>query len=84
MLGWEVATPITYLAGSPNIEKTVPWVADLKRKFEETHRLVVETTTAAQISMKLYADQHLRGFNFDEGQLVWLYDPKPRRGLPHN
>ena len=31
MLGREVATPVTLLAGSPNTEQTVPWVADLRR-----------------------------------------------------
>ena len=83
MLGREVATPITLLAGSPNEEQTVPWVVDLRHKFEDTYRLVVETTRAAQRSTKMYADRRQRGFNFDEGQLVWLYDPKPRRGVPH-
>ena len=83
MLGREVATPVILLAGSPNTEQVVPWVADLRRKFEDTHRLVVETTKAAQRSTKLYADQRQKGFNFDEGQLVWLYDLKPRRGVLH-
>ena len=83
MLGREVATSVTLLTGLPNTEQAVPWVADLRRKFENTHRLVVETTKAAQRSTKLYADQRQKGFNFDEGQLVWLYDPKPRRGVPH-
>ena len=83
MLGREVVTPVTLLACSPNEEQTVPWVADLRRKFEDTHRLVVETTKAAQRSTKLYADQRQKGFTFNEGQLVWLYDPKPRRGVPY-
>ena len=82
MLGREVATPVTLLADSPNTEQAVPWVADLRRKFED-NRLVVETTKAAQRSTKVYTDQRQKGLNFDEGQLVWLYDPKPRRGVPH-
>ena len=57
MLGRGVATPVTLLAGSPNTEQTVPWVADSRRKFEDTHDLVVETTKAAQRSTKLYADK---------------------------
>ena len=55
---------------------------DLRRKFEDTHRFLVETTKAAQRSTKLYADQGQREFNFNKGPLVWLYDPKPRRGTP--
>ena len=75
--------PVTLLAGSPNTEQAVPRVADLRRKFEDTHHLMVETTKAAQRSTKLYADQRQKGFNFDEGQLIWLYDPKSRREVPH-
>ena len=50
MLGREVATPVALLAGSPNKEQAMPWIADLRRKFEDNHRLVVETTKAAQRS----------------------------------
>ena len=52
MLCREVATPVILSIGSLNEEQTVPWVAELKRKFEDTHRIVVKTTKAAQRSTK--------------------------------
>ena len=44
---------------------------------------MVETTNVTQKSTKLYVDQRQKEFNFDEGQLVWLYNLKSRRGVPH-
>ena len=41
VLGREVATAVTLLVGWPNTAQAMPWVTDLRRKFEDTHRLVV-------------------------------------------
>jgi hypothetical protein len=83
MLGREVATPVTLLTRLPNEQPVVPWVDGLRRRFEETYRTVIETTKTAQRATKTYADRRQKGIEFDEGQLVWLYDPKPHRGQPH-
>jgi hypothetical protein len=84
MLGREVATPATLLSGPVNeIEEQVEWVNNLRRKFEETHRIVTETTKAVHRTAKVYFDRKQKGYLFDEGQLVWVYDPKPKKNQSH-
>ena len=82
MLGREVNTPISLLAPpAPDTVQRTDWVESLHEKFRDTHERVVEVTGRQQQAGKFQADLKQKGYNFDEGSLVWLYDPKPKKGI---
>jgi hypothetical protein len=81
MLGREVSTPLSLLAPpAPGIVKETEWVDCLQKRFAETHRTVVEVLKANQRLGKAYTDRRQKGYVFKPDDLVWLYEPKIKRG----
>ena len=81
MLGREVGTPLSLLACSaPGVEASVPLVDDLHRRFSETHRLVVGVTQESHRADRSYTNRRQKGYRFEVGDQVWLYEPKTRKG----
>ena len=84
MLGREVCTPLTLLAPpTPGQVNTNQWVEQLHENFRDTHELVVEVTKASHRVEAPRADRRQKGFTFEVGNFVWLYEPKPQRKYPH-
>ena len=82
MLGREVATPLTLLAPPPpTTQPKADWVAELHRRFGEAYSTVLEATRQAHRGQKAVYDKRAKVFSFTEGDTVWLYDPKPKRGI---
>jgi hypothetical protein len=82
MLGRETMTPASLLAPSPpDAPERTPWVDALHQKFQDTYELVVTTTKAAQRTGKACVDRRQKGYRFNEGDQVWLYNPKPKKGI---
>jgi hypothetical protein len=80
MFGRETTTPVTLLAPpAPAAVQQNDWVNSLHQRFRETHQLVVDNTQASQRVTKTYADRRQKNLIFQEGALVWLFEPKPRK-----
>ena len=77
-LGREVMFPGTLIAppAEPH-HTTVPFVRDPRDALREAHERVREATMASARTQKRYYDEHSRQSAFKEGQLVWLYWPRP-------
>ena len=81
MFGREATTPATLLAPqAPDAEPRHEWVDGLHQRFRDTYRLVVEATQASQRVTQRYANRRQKNMAFKKGDLVWLYEPKPRKG----
>ena len=81
MLGREMGTPLSLLAcPAPGVKASEPWVDDLYRRFSETHRLVASVTQASHRADRSYTDRRQKGYRFEVGDQVWLYEPKARKG----
>ena len=84
MLRGEVYTPLTVLArptpGQANVNQ---WVQQLHENFRDTHELVVEVTKACHRAEAPKADRRQKGFTFEVGNFVWLYEPKTQRKYLH-
>ena len=81
MLGREVGTPLSLLTcPPPGVEASVPWVDGLHRRFSKTHRLVVGVTQVSHRADRSYTDRRQKGYRFEVGDQVWLYEPKARKG----
>ncbi|GFV21185.1 retrovirus-related Pol polyprotein from transposon 297 [Trichonephila clavipes] len=72
-----VAEPTTRcsLAPEENIEK-------LQARMEEIHHQAREIIGMASEKMKTRYDARATGHDFHEGDKVWLWNPKRRKGLP--
>jgi transposase InsO family protein/predicted aspartyl protease len=82
MLGREVTTPLTMLLPRPpRAPDLVPYCQQLKQRFEESHQLAVVMTQQSHKAAQAYHDGRSLMFDFKEGQKVWLYDPKPHKGI---
>jgi hypothetical protein len=82
MLGREVSTPMTLLVPPPpSSEERAPWVDELHTRFSEAYSTVLSATRKSHRSQKAIFDRRAKIFNFVEGDQVWLYDPKPKRGF---
>jgi len=79
MLGCEVLLPATLVAKPPEepMQTTVPFVKDLRDALRTAHLGVREATKAVARTEKQYYDERSRKTKFVQGQLVWLYWPKP-------
>jgi transposase InsO family protein len=84
MLGREVTTPLQLLAPPPPDESPRPaWAENLHRKFQETHQQVLEHFGQAQRTQKKTHDRRQLGFEFKEGDAVWLLSMRPPKGTPY-
>jgi hypothetical protein len=82
MLGREVATPLIMLLprppGSPDLQ---PYCQQLHERFEDAHRMAVEAIKSQHKRTQLYLDSKSKMYSFKIGDRVWLYDPKPHKGV---
>jgi hypothetical protein len=56
-------------------------VDELHTRFNEAYSTVLSATRKSHRSQKAIFDRRAKVFNFVEGDQVWLYDPKPKRGF---
>ena len=81
MLGREVRTPVTLLAPlPPGQEYETDWGRDFHARFGDMHQLVTEVTKQKHRAEAPRHDRRCKNLTFNEGDLVWVYDPKQRRG----
>lgn len=57
------------------------YVSDLRRKMHDIHEQVRSNIRGASDRMKGVYDARVEGRTYNEGDLVWLYNPQRRRGL---
>jgi len=79
MLGREVMLSAAFIARPPEEphRTTVPFVHDVRDALRDTHRRVRDATKSSARTQKLYNDDRSRQAVFAEGQLVWLFWPRP-------
>lgn len=76
--------PIDLLRGNPpgeweeNTEKG--YINELKRRLDRIHRHVRERMEVRSSRTKVWYDRKARLIQFQEGQKVWLYNPRRERG----
>ncbi|KAF8789440.1 Retrovirus-related Pol polyprotein like [Argiope bruennichi] len=57
------------------------YVENLRTRMEEVHHLARDRIGMASEKMKTRYDARATGHNFHEGDQVWLWNPKRRKGL---
>jgi len=79
MLGREVMMPAALIARPPEKphRTTVPFVRDLRDTLRDAHQRVRDASRSSARTQKQYYDERLRQTVFTEGQLVWLFWPRP-------
>ena len=79
MLGREVMMPAALIARLPEEPHctTVPFVRDLRDTLRDAHQRVRDATRSSARTQKLYYDERSKQAVFTEGQLVWLFWPRP-------
>jgi len=79
MLGREVMLPATLIAKPPEESSatSVPFVRDLGDALRQAHQQVRESTQSVARTQKRHYDERSRQTKFTQGQLVWLYWPRP-------
>jgi len=75
MLGREVMMPAALIDRPPEEphRTTVPFVRDLR----DTHQRVRDATRSSARTQKVYYDERSKQTVFTEGQLVWMFWPRP-------
>ena len=79
MLGREVMMPAALIARPPEEphRTTVPFVRDLRDALRDAHQRVRDATRSSARTQKLYYDERSKQTVFTEGQLVWMFWPRP-------
>jgi len=79
MLGREVTLPASLIAKPPNepLEPKVPFVKDFRDTLRNAHKCVRDAMHSSAKTEKSYYDKRSKRLHFKQGQLVWLYWPKP-------
>ena len=79
MLGREVRCPTTLIAAPPEDTETPvqPFNQTFLQNMRSAHEKIRTVTRQVAKTQKNYFDAHVKGSTFTEGQLVWLYHPKP-------
>ena len=85
MMGHEIRLPIDLLMGRPPDEGLPTTVSDFVRehsnRLEEIHHQVRKNLKISGEAMKSHYDVKARTADFEEGEKVWLYNPRCRKGL---
>lgn len=83
MLGPEINIPWTLLTKPPPGTPVSPsqYVQNLQNKFSDTFELVRQHVKKAQLRQKTNYDRKVHGTGYVEGDKVWLYTPRRKRGL---
>jgi len=79
MLGREVMLPAALISRPPGepYRTTVPFVRDIRDTLRDAHKRVRDATRSSARTQKLYYDERSKQAVFTEGQLVWLFWPRP-------
>ncbi|UYV83713.1 K02A2.6-like [Cordylochernes scorpioides] len=79
----ELKLPCDLIFGCPNSigEGANEFVDRLHSRLEKVHRWAREKLEIASEAMKVRYDTHACGNDLQEGGLVWLYNPKRKKGL---
>ena len=79
MLGRELMLPAALIARPPEEPHctTVLFVYDLRDALRDAHQRVRDATKSSARTQKMYYDNRSRQAVFAEGQLVWLFWPRP-------
>jgi len=82
MLGQEVMLPAAVIARPPEEphRTTVPFVRDLRDTLRDAHQRVRDAIRSPTRTQKIYYDERSKQAVFTEGQLVWLFWPRPPVG----
>ncbi|UYV63086.1 K02A2.6-like, partial [Cordylochernes scorpioides] len=83
MFGRELRLPCDLefgTSGGPPVEVT-SYVGELRGVLSETHKLVREKIQLASHRMKTHYDLKANHEGFKENDLVWMFNPKRKRGL---
>ncbi|UYV77521.1 K02A2.6-like, partial [Cordylochernes scorpioides] len=83
LFGRELKLPCDLIFGCPNSigEGSNEFVDRLHSRLEKVHRWAREKLEIASEAMKVRYDTHACGNDLQEGGLVWLYNPKMKKGL---
>ncbi|KAG7468788.1 Transposon Ty3-I Gag-Pol poly [Solea senegalensis] len=84
MLGNELRTPVVVAFGQPPDAPGVPpgpeYARRLQDRLETTHQFAREQMQAAERRQKRNHDIRSRGRDFVPGELVWVYEPRRKKG----
>jgi len=80
----DLRLPMDLLRGNPseqvNLHSSEDYIRDLAKKLEVIHNEVKERIQEKSLKMKAWYDQKTRQIQFQEGQRVWLYNPRRVKG----
>jgi len=79
MLGREVMMPAALIARPPEEphRTTVPFMRDFRDTLRDAHERVRDATRSSARTQKVYYDERSKQTVFTEGQLVWMFWPRP-------
>jgi len=79
MLGREVTLPASLIVRPPEepLQLKVPFVQNFRDTLRNAHSRVRDATHSSAKTQKSYYDKRSKCLKFKQGQLVWLYWPKP-------
>ncbi|GFV69215.1 retrovirus-related Pol polyprotein from transposon 412 [Trichonephila clavipes] len=83
LFGRDLRLPADLLFSRPPDAPLVPeeYIEKLQARKEEIHHLARERIAMASEKMKTRYDARATGHDFHEGDKVWLWNPKRRKGL---
>ena len=83
MLGREIALPTDIMCGLPpdSPREVTSYVADLRDRLEEAHRLARRHLRQATCRQKRYYDNKVRGTPFQVGDLCWVANKAHKKGI---
>lgn len=84
VFGRELRLPVDLVYGRPPEEQQRPvteFVQNLVNVTEEVHKFARANLRMASDHMKQYHDVEADGVQFDPGDLVWLYNPRRKKGI---
>jgi len=81
----DLRLPLDLLHSNPTEQKmsfhsSEDYVRDLAKRLEVIHSGVRERIQGKSLKMKAWYDQKTRQIQFQEGQKVWLYNPRKVKG----
>jgi len=79
MLGREVMMPAALITRPPEEphRTRVPFACDLRDTLRDVHQRVRAATRSSAQTQKVYYDERSKQTVFTEGQLVWMFWPRP-------
>ena len=83
MLGREVFLPVDVIFGKPPQEypDTSEYVTQLQERLQSAHEYVRVKIQRASSRQKRYYDRRANGRPYNNGDLVWLYEPNRKPGM---